>query len=103
MINPKLELSPTDIAAFCGRHKVKRLSLFGSATRGDFRPDSDVDVLVEFEANSQASLLDLVDMQDELSRMFDNRPVDIATPSILRNPFRRRTIMRDLELVYGSA
>ncbi len=103
MINPKLKLSSTDIAAFCGRHKVKRLSLFGSATRGDFRPDSDVDVLVEFEANSQASLLDLVDMQDELSRIFDNRPVDIATPSILRNPFRRRTIMRDLELVYGSA
>jgi uncharacterized protein len=103
MINPKLKLSPTEIAAFCGRHHVKRLSLFGSATRDDFRPDSDVDVLVEFEAHSQSSLLDLVEMQDELSRIFDNRPVDIATPSILRNPFRRRTILRDLELVYGGA
>lgn len=102
MINPKLKLSRDDIAVFCRQRKVKRLSLFGSATRDDFRPDSDVDVLVEFEANSHTSLLDLVDMQDELSQLFGNRPVDIATESILRNPFRRRTIMRDLEAVYGS-
>jgi len=102
MINPKLKLSRDDIAMFCRRRKVKRLSLFGSATRDDFRPDSDVDVLVEFEANSHVSLLDLVDMQDELSKLFGNRPVDVATASILRNPFRRRTIMRDLEPVYGG-
>lgn len=101
MINPKLVLSVDDIGVFCRRHQIKRLSLFGSATRDDFRPDSDVDVLVEFENDSRASLLDLVDMQDELSKLFGNRPVDVATSSILRNPFRRRTIMRDLEPVYG--
>jgi uncharacterized protein len=100
MINSNLKLPIDDIAAFCRRRKVKRLSLFGSATRDDFRTDSDIDVLVEFEPDSRASLFDLVDMQTELSKIFDDRPVDIATESILRNPFRRRTIMRDLETIY---
>jgi len=100
MINPNLALSRDAIATFCRRHQIRRLSLFGSATRQDFRPDSDVDVLLEFADTSRASLFDLVDLQDELSALFAGRPVDIATPSILKNPFRRRTVTRDLETLF---
>ena len=101
MINSNLNIPREKIADFCRRRQVKRLSLFGSATRADFRADSDVDVLIEFDDKARATLLDLVDIQDELSDLFGNRPVDVATPSILRNPFRRRTILRDLQTIYG--
>ncbi len=53
--------------------------------------------------HSHASLLELVNMRDELSELFGNRPVDVATPSILSNPFRRRTVMRDLETILTAS
>jgi predicted nucleotidyltransferase len=102
MINPSLALSRGAIAAFCRKHRIRRLSLFGSAAREDFRPDSDVDVLLEFAEDSRASLFDLVDLQDELSMLFAGRTVDVATPSILQNPFRRSTVTRDLETLYAD-
>jgi len=102
MINPSLSLSRDAIAAFCRKHRIRRLSLFGSATREDFRPDSDVDVLLEFAEDARASLFDLVDLQDELSVLFAGRTVDVATPSILQNPFRHRTVTRDLETLYAD-
>lgn len=101
MVNSNLNIPREKIVDFCLRHHVKRLSLFGSATRADFRPDSDIDVLIEFDNDAHTTLFDLVGMQGELSVLFDNRPVDVATTSILRNPFRRRTILRDLQAIYG--
>ena len=102
MINPSLRLSKDALAAFCRKHRIKRLSLFGSAARDDFRPESDVDVLLEFAEDSRASLFDLVELQDELSTLFAGRTVDVATPSILQNPFRCRTVTRDLETLYAD-
>jgi uncharacterized protein len=100
MINPALNLSYDKVADFCRQHRIKTLSLFGSATRDDFRPDSDVDVLVEFADDARVSLFDMARMERELSVVFDNRPVDVVTASVLRNPYRRRGILRDLERVY---
>jgi len=102
MINPCLALSRDAIAAFCRKHRIRRLSLFGSATREDFRRDSDVDVLLEFAEDARASLFDLVDLQDALSVLFAGNTVDVATPSILQNPFRRRTVTRGLETLYAD-
>ena len=102
MINPSLRLSKDALAAFCRKHRIKRLSLFGSAARDDFRPESDVDLLLEFAEDSRASLFDLVEMQEELSTLFPGRTVDVATPSILQNPFRRRSVTRDLETLYAD-
>jgi uncharacterized protein len=102
MINPNLKFPEEKIADFCRRNRVKRLSLFGSAARNDFRPDSDVDLLVEFDENARVTLFDMVDLQDELSQIFGGRSVDLVTPSVLRNPFRRRSIEKDLEAVYVS-
>lgn len=88
------------IAEICRRYGVRRLQLFGSAAIGMERPDSDVDLLVEFEPQKTPSGFDLVDMQDELALLFDGRKVDLAFPSILNNPYRRRVIEPQLRSLY---
>ncbi|MFO1428584.1 MAG: nucleotidyltransferase family protein [Candidatus Competibacteraceae bacterium] len=102
MINPTLNLSHEKITAFCRRHHIKTLSLFGSVTRDDFRPDSDVDILVEFEEGAEVSLSDMLTIKAELSQIFGNRPVDLVTPTILRNSYRRKSILKDLEQIYAA-
>ncbi|HLX79599.1 MAG TPA: nucleotidyltransferase domain-containing protein [Burkholderiales bacterium] len=90
-----------ELAEICRRYKVKKMSLFGSAARGELRPDSDVDLLVEFKPKQGPSMWGLVDMQDALSPLFGGRHVHIAGPGILNNPHRRKTIERDLKVLYG--
>jgi len=89
------------LAELCRRYHVRQMSLFGSVLRDDFRPDSDVDVLVEFETGREPSFSGLLKLQSELSALFGQRQVDVATPSILRNPYRRKSIMKDLQPIYG--
>lgn len=76
------------------------MSLFGSVLRDDFGPESDVDVLVEFESDGEPSFSGLLKLQSELSHLFGQRPVDVATPSILRNPYRRKSILKNLQPIY---
>jgi len=89
------------IEAFCRRWKVTEFSLFGSALRGDFGPQSDVDVLVRFDKDAGWSLFDLVDMQDELKAIF-GREVHLVEVEGLHNPFRRAEILRTREVIYAS-
>jgi len=89
------------IADFCRRWRVTEFALFGSAVRDDFGPQSDVDVLVRFEADAGWSLFDLVTMQDELADLF-GRKVHLVEAEGLRNPFRREEILRTREIVYAS-
>jgi predicted nucleotidyltransferase len=89
------------LAAFCRRHQIKRLGIFGSAARGEANGASDVDLLVEFKHGIPASLFDIVRMQEELSRLFE-RKVDLATASVLENPYRRRAILKDLRELYAA-
>src|SRR5688500_4513687 len=83
MINPNLKLPQEKIVDFCRRHQIKQFSLFGSATRDDFRPDSDIDVLVEFDERARVTLFDMVELRDELSEIFNGRSVDLVTASLL--------------------
>jgi len=96
---PELDLKA--LAAICRKYAVKKMSLFGSAARDELRPDSDVDLLVEFKPKQGPSLWGLTDMQDALSPLFGGREVHIAGPGILDNPYRRKTIERDLKVLYG--
>jgi predicted nucleotidyltransferase len=96
------EIDARALAAVCRKYGVKKMSLFGSAARNELRPDSDVDLLVEFKPRSRTTLFDLVDMQEELAPLFDNRKVEITSPGILENPYRRRTIERDLKTLYAA-
>lgn len=90
-----------EIADFCRRWRVTELALFGSALRHDFRPDSDVDVLVTFAPDAPWSLLDIVKMQDELKEIF-GREVDLVEKEGLRNPFRRHSILTTRRIIYAA-
>jgi predicted nucleotidyltransferase len=96
------EVDRKAIAAICRKYGVKKMSLFGSAARNELRPDSDVDLMVEFKRSSKTTYFDIVHMQDELSPLFGKREVHVAGPEILGNPFRRRTILPDLRTVYEA-
>jgi|SRR5882672_2985186 len=94
-----IEQHRDQIADLCRRHGVRELSLFGSAARDELVSNSDVDVLIEFEPTARVGLLELHTVQEELEAIFQ-RPVDLATSAILRNPYRRRSILRDLRKIY---
>ncbi len=88
------------IAEVCRRHGVRRLSIFGSALRGDFRSDSDVDVLVEFEPAWRVGFLGLARLERELSAVFGRR-ADVRTPGDLSRHFRD-DVMRRARLEYAA-
>lgn len=96
-----MEIPRDRIDSFCKQWKVKELSLFGSSLRDDFRPDSDVDVLVSFFSDARWSLFDLVSMADELRDVF-GRPVDLVEKEALRNPFRRQSILSSRKVIYAA-
>lgn len=79
------------IAAFCERHHIRKLALFGSVLRGDFRPDSDVDVLVEFEPGRKITFLDLAANERALTILL-GRKVDLREPEELSRYFRDRVL-----------
>ena len=89
------------ISEFCRHWNVVEFALFGSALRDDFRPDSDVDVLVTFSGEAQISLFDLVQMKLDLEKIF-HRPVDIIEKDTLENPFRKREILRTAQVIYAA-
>ena len=101
MAIPHLPVSDDRIADFCRRWKIVEMSVFGSIVRADFRPDSDVDVLVSFEPDTDWTLLDLVTMRQELAALL-GRPVDLNEEAALRNPYRRAAILGSKQLVYAA-
>jgi len=97
----QIPIDHEQIGAFCRKWKMTEFSLFGSILRNDFRPDSDVDVLVEFSPDHPWSLFDVMDMEEELKTMF-GRQVDLVMKGGLRNPFRRHEILRTRQVVYAA-
>ena len=75
------------LADFSKQHHIRKLSLFGSVLRDDFHPDSDIDILVEFEPEHVPGFFDLMKMEEELSNLF-GRTVDLRTPQDLSRYFR---------------
>ena len=90
-----------EIAGFCRRNHIRRLYLFGSALRDDFGPESDVDVLVEFETGHVPGFFRLFDMEAELSTLFGGRKVDLRTPQDLSRYFRDE-VLATAELHYAG-
>lgn len=89
------------LAELCRRWRVAQLSLFGSVLRPDFGPDSDVDVLLTFSPDARWTLLDITRLQDELALIL-GRSVDVVEEKSLRNPFRRREILRTRQVLYAA-
>lgn len=88
------------LARFCRKHHIRRLALFGSVLRDDFGPDSDVDVLVEFEPGHVPGYA-IITIQDELSVLLGGRKVDLLTPGSL-SPFIRERIMSEARVQYAG-
>ena len=96
-----ISINKQAVAVFCKKWKIVEMSLFGSVLRDDFKPDSDIDVLVTFSPEAQWSLWDFPQMQDELKAIF-GREVDIVEKDALKNPFRRHSILTTRQVVYAD-
>jgi uncharacterized protein len=92
MARPKVDVPQKAISEFCRRRRIRRLSFFGSVLREDFRDDSDLDVLVEFEPDSIPGFLRLAEMEAELETLFGGRKVDLRTPQDLSKYFREDVV-----------
>ncbi|MFZ2956902.1 MAG: nucleotidyltransferase domain-containing protein [Candidatus Ozemobacteraceae bacterium] len=97
-----LEYDWKRLEELCRKWSIERFSLFGSVLRPDFRPDSDVDVLIDFSPEAVWSLGKIVDLQMELGGLF-GRSVDVAERSALRNPYRSREILASQRVVYEAS
>ena len=97
----KANIPADKIAEFCRKWKVVEFALFGSILRDDFRPDSDVDVVIELAEGAPWSLFEWVDMIEELKALF-GREVDLVEKSAISNPFRRRAILANREVLYAA-
>ena len=98
---PKINIPTEKITEFCRKWKIREFSFFGSILRNDFRPDSDVDVLVEFEPNHGWGLYEVLDMEDELKSLL-GREVDLVMKGGLHNPIRRHEILRTRKVMYAA-
>ena len=88
----RLPLEPAALAELCRRNGIRRLSLFGSVLKGTARPDSDVDLLVEFEPDATTTLFDMARIEIELSALMDGRRVDLRTAGDLSRHFRDEVV-----------
>lgn len=98
-MNRGIDVSKTALAAFCREQGIKRLAIFGSALRDDFGPESDVDLLVEFQPERIPGLLGIAGLEMELSDLFDGRKVDLRTPEDL-SPYFREDVLAVAEDQY---
>jgi predicted nucleotidyltransferase len=100
MTSPKINVPEKKIKEFCQRYQVQRLALFGSVLRDDFRPDSDIDILVVFDSSARASFMTLGKMKRELSTLF-RRPVDLIPQEGLK-PAIREAVLSSAQEVYAA-
>ena len=98
---PRIPLDRERIAAFCRKWNLVEFALFGSVLRDDFRPDSDVDVLIKFAPDFKEDGGELLAMHEELVNMF-GRDVDIVQMKSLTNPFRRHHILTTRQIIYAA-
>lgn len=98
----RISIPKEQIAEFCRKHYIRRLALFGSVLRDDFGPNSDVDVLVEFDPDHIPGLIRLAGMEIELSDLLGGRKVDLNTPKFL-SPHFRNVVLKEAEVEYVQA
>lgn len=99
-MHKQLKIDETTLARFCERHRIRRLSLFGSRLKGTAKPDSDIDLLVEFDPDATPTLFDLAEMEQELSNLLDGQRVDLRTAEDLSRYFRAE-VVRTAEVQYA--
>jgi hypothetical protein len=96
----RIAIDGEKIAEFCRRHHIRKLLLFGSVLRKDFGPDSDVDVLVDFEPGHVPGFIRLHGIEEELSALVEGRKIDLITPKFL-SPRIRQRVLDEAEIQYA--
>ena len=102
-LRPNLTVDRQQLRELCDRWQITQLELFGSILRDDFRPDSDIDLLVTFADTARITFFDLDSIERQLSLLFDNRPVDLVTRRAIEqshNPIRRAAILGTAQPFY---
>ena len=94
-------LNQNDIISLSKKYYITELSIFGSSIRDDFTDNSDIDILVSFNNNSEITLFDIMELEEEFSKLL-NRKVDIVEKESLKNPIRKNKILSSREIVYVS-
>lgn len=103
MVAPNVPFSSDAVAAFCAKHRIAELSLFGSVLREDYGPDSDVDVMVVFDPGAEGITFEnLPDMLDELQAIFGGRRVDLVERRLITNPFKRHHILTNRRVIHAA-
>ena len=92
LLSRHLKINRPALTGFCRHNHVQKLSLFGSILRTDFKPESDIDFLVEFQPGKTPGFLKLASMEEELSTLIGGRKVDLRTPQDLSKHFRARVL-----------
>jgi len=100
-MNREISIPKDALARFCRERGIRWLAVFGSALRADFGPDSDIDLLVEFEPDRIPTLFDIAGMEQELSALLGGRKVDLRTPEDLSRYFRDR-VLAEAEVQYAA-
>ena len=98
---PHLAIPQEQLTRFCRKYHIRRLSLFGSTLAGTARPDSDIDLLVEFEPGHEPGLLGMAAMEAELGELLGGKRVDLRTPQDLSSHFREQ-VLRTAEVQYAE-
>ena len=101
VVSDRLKVSLDAISQFCQRWNIIEFALFGSVLRDDFRPDSDVDVLVTYEPSHRITLSNSLSMQEETEYLF-HRCVDLVEKKLLKNPYRLSNILKTYRVIYAS-
>ena len=96
-----ISVPAVEFGAFCRRHGIRKLALFGSVLTPRFSASSDVDVLVEFEPQERAGYLRMAAMERELSKLFGGKKVDLRTPSEL-SPYFRQQVVNEAVVEYSK-
>jgi hypothetical protein len=99
LLRDRLQTTYDDIANFCDRWNITELALFGSVLRDDFRPESDIDILVTYQPAHHLRWRDWLAAQNELEQMF-GRNVDIVEKALLTNPYRQAEILKTHQVIY---
>lgn len=88
----RIPIDRQKLEEFCRKHHIRRLALFGSVLRSDFHPDSDVDILVEFEPSHRMGYFGLYEVEEELSKLLGGRRVDLVNPKFLNRRIRNQVL-----------
>ena len=89
------------VTEFCRRHHIRRLSVVGSVLREDFRPDSDIDVLIEFDSEHRPGMVGLHELEEELSGLYAGHRVDLLNPKYLNRRIRDR-LLQEAEVLFAE-